>query len=422
VHATHPSELPESASEARFHRIVFLTDQVPTASTPERLESRLREEVRNQDKPSEPYFSSFIPTLLVGDAPRPLRPRRTREVLGMGDSRPRFERDLRLLRIDPKKIRRHWETDQRGSSRPSVPFGVRLLKKNPAIRESMWRWARAVTNRQVGIAISGGGATSYRMVPLLEKLAEKGVPIDLVSGVSGGALIGAYFCKDGLAGLDQAVNNAGLFQLGTVASIFSTESVRWVVDRDLSSSRIGDIEVRLVALTTELHRGAAPKAVVVEEGTLGEAVRMSGSAPGLFAPTKMEDVRYADGGTASLVPARVLEDYGADLVFACNTIPGPLSRNPFEANPLGEFFYSRTPWGRIMDVWVTGAYLAQQTSFLEGSDADGFFNPEPQKRPLVETFLFYKAREIVRRSAEDPATEDAAASFADRWREFISGS
>jgi predicted acylesterase/phospholipase RssA len=416
VNATHPSQLPAFNSEVRFHRIVFLTDREPTANDPASLECHLREELRSGDPHSGPYFSSFIATLLVGGSPRPPESLRTRNT---GDSRPRFERDMRLLQTDPDEIRRHWEKNELGVAQPSTLFGVELFERYPAIRESMWRWARAVTNRQVGVAISGGGATAYRMVPLFQKLAEEEVPIDMVSGVSGGALIGAYYCKDGLEGLEQAVKSCKIFQLGTLAAMLNSATIRWVVDRDLSHAGIGDLEVRLVALTTKLHQGQVPEPVVVEEGTLGEAVRLSGSAPGLFAPTEIADVRYADGGAVTFVPARILEDYGADLVFACNTIPGPRCGNPFGENELGKFIYSETLLGRVIDLWVTGAFLAQQVGYEAGHDADAYFTPKPQDRPLLESFLFFRAEEIVERSKQDAAAIDAAAAFANRWRQFI---
>src|SRR5205809_555624 len=54
------------------------------------------------------------------------------------------------------------------------------------------RWARAVTNRQVGIALSGGGATSAALVPFLEDLQRYNIPFDVVGGLSGGAVLGLY--------------------------------------------------------------------------------------------------------------------------------------------------------------------------------------------------------------------------------------
>ena len=44
--------------------------------------------------------------------------------------------------------------------------------------------------KKVGIALSGGGARGFAHVGVLKALADKGIPIDLVSGVSAGSFVG----------------------------------------------------------------------------------------------------------------------------------------------------------------------------------------------------------------------------------------
>src|SRR5205814_2060077 len=70
------------------------------------------------------------------------------------------------------------------------------------MRDSFSRLGRAMTHRRVGLALGGSGAWSYGHVALIHALLALDVPIDMVSGSSGGAIAGTYYCARGEAGLD----------------------------------------------------------------------------------------------------------------------------------------------------------------------------------------------------------------------------
>src|SRR5439155_10516338 len=99
--------------------------------------------------------------------------------------RSRLKRDSCRLRLDVSEIAGLW--DQAQSTGTVESFHDTVFLKHPAYRRTAGRWARAVTNRRVGLAVSGGGATSYRRVPLIGMLEARGAPIDVGGGVSGGA-------------------------------------------------------------------------------------------------------------------------------------------------------------------------------------------------------------------------------------------
>jgi predicted acylesterase/phospholipase RssA len=248
------------------------------------------------------------------------------------------------------------------------------------------------------------------------------VPLDLVSGVSGGTLVGAYYCKDGRRGLQRCVENGLRFQLLLFGAMLDSRLIRWQVDWDLESARVEDLEVRLVAVTTALKRGRRPDAHAVCAGTLGEAVQASGAAPGLFSPTERRDgprgrmTRYTDGYLCRLIPARVLPDYGADLVIAFNTIAGPRRRNPFGGWEIGEFLYSKTPVGRFIDFWVSQAFLLERCSDEVAEDAHLFIEPLPDDEPLLEALRFAQARQIVEQ-ARAPLRKEVE-RCVDLWRRF----
>jgi hypothetical protein len=149
-------------------------------------------------------------------------------------------------------------------------------------RVSAMRWARAVLDQRVGVALGGSGAFGYRNVALLEALEARGVPVDFVSGCSSGALIGAYLCVLGAAGLSRVVERGPAFAQAVPLLPFSTRPIEWALDADLHGARLEALDRPLLPVATDIARG---RPVVLTRGTVAFGVRASAAAPGLFAPT-----------------------------------------------------------------------------------------------------------------------------------------
>jgi predicted acylesterase/phospholipase RssA len=440
-----------------FHRIVYVTDKAPQR-LPDGLEALLVSDARPRSADDDPYFCSFIPSVIAKGPQHDrspvsafassraslLRPvaetfgiktgfetRRVDDEFQQQRKIPvrgrRLRRDRCCLRFDLPYLSQHWdEWNKKGAGR-RTSFPQAMFQTQPAYQETASRWGRAVTNRQVGLALSGGGASSYKLVPLIHMLHASNVPLDVVGGVSGGALIGAYYCHSGLTGLRTCVEQGMLFGAFVAGAVMNSKSIQVKVDWDLGSSRVEDLEVRFVPLTTALHASWPPEGCVVISGTLGEAVRASGSAPLGFGRTRINGTRYADGATASLIPARAVKDYGADFVVACNSIPGPQTGNPLTAlkrwpllQQAGELAVNCIPLvGRVIDLGVSAAYLVQEASREVAQDAHVYIEAGPQVIPFMESFEFWRAEEF---ASEDLLTtavlQIKAQECQQRWTEF----
>jgi NTE family protein len=288
-------------------------------------------------------------------------------------------------------------------------------------RATAERWARAVTNRRVGVALSGGGACAYRTLPLLRALAAAGVPLDVVSGVSGGALMGAYLCAGGVAGLARAERRGRRFLLAMLGAIVWSGCIERVLDHDLGSARVEQLETLFAPVTTEL--GDPPGARIVSAGTIGEAVRASAAAPVLFGPTRKGGRRYADGAAATMLPAAVLTGCGADLTLACTCVPPPTRGNPFGRTLVTRLVHRwvrRTPLGRLVDAWVATSMLLHTASRLAGRDAQVSWQPSGVHDPLGEALRFDRADAIVADAAVRDRASIARAVTQVRalWREL----
>ncbi|MBX3027149.1 hypothetical protein KF840_19795 [bacterium] len=420
-----------------MHRIVYLTDTLPKRMPPAlfpllfpatRRRARVRyvngEIVHHWTRKDEgPFFSSFIAALT-----RPLEDENFAttevDVEVDGEKRPlhwRVERDhCRVWRLDPDAVQAAW--DRAGTGPDRARRLLRAVDAMAGARETAERWARAVTNRSVGIALSGGGASSYAVIPLLRGLAQAKVPIDVFSGVSGGAFLGAYYCRDGLAGLERAIRDGVLYQFALLPNTLTSAVGGWVVDHTLGKTLLGQTEVRFAPVTVRLEAGKPPRARRVVSGTLGDAVQVSGAAPLLFAPVSRDDagsrVRYADGALALLIPARILRDVGADLLFACNCIAGPRDANPIAALPGVRWIYDLTPLGGLSDLWVSATYMQQRFGRAVNPDVSAFFEPPLEAAPGIMSAFFAAAGRIVRRAECSQELKESLRDFERKWRAF----
>ncbi|WP_223640904.1 cyclic nucleotide-binding and patatin-like phospholipase domain-containing protein [Corallococcus sp. EGB] len=317
------------------------------------------------------------------------------------------------------RLRLDWErlVVRPGDARPLEALGL-----DAGTRDALSRWARAITGRRVGLALSGGGVWGFYHVHLLRRLAALDVPVDLLSSASMGSLVGAYYCgtaRDGREGLDglrrlQHRARGGHLSAAALSSVVTTQAMEWLVRGDLGDLALEELPMGFLPVTTDLTTG---RCVVLEKGPLALAVRASGSAPGVWAPTLQPPARYVDGAFTSMVPVDVLLDAGADLVFSSNIFPSGHhhAARPLLPGAVGLFLSALNPVARAKDLLASGVLLLHRNGDLESARGDLRYDVGARDQPLLGAMRFTHVDEVLDEAARDMGLEQKLLELKQAW-------
>ncbi|KPK89019.1 MAG: hypothetical protein AMJ94_13365 [Deltaproteobacteria bacterium SM23_61] len=213
---------------------------------------------------------------------------------------------------------------------------------------------------QIGVALGGGGARGLAHLGVLCVLERAKIPIDLMSGTSMGALVGAAYAltprcdfvadkfrryleskefqktnPDFLREPDQEAKPTfkGIFHRFATyikKGVFYTQSLtrKAPISEEDFTQNIGFLldpvnmettKIPLAVVALDLKTG---EEVVLKEGSLQKAVSASCAIPGILPPVILEDRYLVDGGWVDRVPVDPLRKMGADLVIAVDVAEG----------------------------------------------------------------------------------------------------
>jgi predicted acylesterase/phospholipase RssA/CRP-like cAMP-binding protein len=171
------------------------------------------------------------------------------------------------------------------------------------------RLARLITGRANIVVLGGGGARGFAHFGVARALHEAGIPVDGIVGTSAGAVIGGLIARVG----------DPLEAQELMLDWF--ESVRW--RRDFNPPRLAVTSGRLMTEgLQDLGGGLAIEQLPIgfaavscdlvsagpfvhDRGPLWQAIRSSGSVPGLFPPVQVGDRLLVDGGLVANMPTEI---------------------------------------------------------------------------------------------------------------------
>ena len=194
--------------------------------------------------------------------------------------------------------------------------------------DDVGRIARIICGRAVAVVLGGGGARGLAHVGLLETMNEKGVPIDIIGGVSQGSYVAAAWAKTCALSptativkqLARAVASTWNFVTSLTLPLVSwTSGAHFddVIHEALGSVQIEDLPgPRFFCVSLNVSDGAI---AVHDRGPLWRYVRASMSVVRLLPPVYDRDQKklLVDGGYASNLPVDVLHALVPGAVGLC---------------------------------------------------------------------------------------------------------
>lgn len=201
----------------------------------------------------------------------------------------------------------------------------------------------------IGLVLSGGGARGAAHVGVLKVLEELRIPVDIITGTSMGGVVGGLYAygyspaelENQLVTIDWGdvfydkpprkhlsfrrkqddynfmVNLEVFYQKGhfTLPTGLIYGQKLNLLLKSLTPSAPGKFDalpIRFRAVAQDIETG---EAVVLEDGSLANAMRASMSIPGVFTPVERNEQLLVDGGLINNLPVKLARDLGADILI-----------------------------------------------------------------------------------------------------------
>jgi NTE family protein len=171
---------------------------------------------------------------------------------------------------------------------------------------------------RVGIALAGGFARGIAHIGVLRVLREAGIPVDVVSGTSVGALIATAYCAGAPLEMMQRIAHETKFTdfgrwTPSWLGLATNNRLEDFIARFTTIKRFEELQKPLAIATTDINLGLP---VYYHGGPLAPPLRASCAYPGLFVPVKYEGRTLVDGFLTALVPIEGTLLLGAEIVIA----------------------------------------------------------------------------------------------------------
>lgn len=210
--------------------------------------------------------------------------------------------------------------------------------------------------KKVAVVLSGGGAKGIAHIGALKVIEEAGIPIDYVVGTSMGSIVGGlYSIGYDAAMLDSLARNekwpfllsdqvlrkymslperersdrylltypfaknkekripTGLIRGQNLGLLFAKLAIGYE-DADFSK-----FPIPFACVASDVVNG---EKVVLDKGSLPEAMRSSMAIPGVFTPVRKDSMLLVDGGIVDNFPTDIAKERGADIIIGVDVQSG----------------------------------------------------------------------------------------------------
>ena len=172
--------------------------------------------------------------------------------------------------------------------------------------------------KDIALALSSGGARGLAHIGVIEELEAQGYHITSMAGCSMGALIGGVYAagnleefRDWMKTIDRKkMLELTDFSLSLNHLVKGTRIIKAIMEF-VPDVRIEDLPSPYCAVATDWISG---REVVIDKGSLFEAIRASISLPTFYEPVRRDGMILIDGGVVNPIPMNRVQRHEGDLL------------------------------------------------------------------------------------------------------------
>ena len=172
--------------------------------------------------------------------------------------------------------------------------------------------------KDVALVLSSGGARGLAHIGAIEELESQGYRISSIAGCSMGALIGGVYAADKLPEFREWMKTIDKkkmleltdFSLSLNHIVKGTRIIKAIMEF-VPDVLIEDLPIPYCAVATDWISGHE---VVIDKGSLFEAIRASISLPSFYEPVRRDGMILIDGGVVNPIPMNRVKRQPGDIL------------------------------------------------------------------------------------------------------------
>ena len=172
--------------------------------------------------------------------------------------------------------------------------------------------------KDIALVLSSGGARGLAHIGVIEELESQGYHITSIAGCSMGALIGGVFAAGKLEEFREWMKTVDRkkmleltdFSLSLNHIVKGTRIIKAIMEF-VPDVLIEDLPIPYCAVATDWISG---REVVINKGSLFEAIRASISLPSFYEPVQRDGMILIDGGVVNPIPMNRVQRHEGDLL------------------------------------------------------------------------------------------------------------
>lgn len=216
-------------------------------------------------------------------------------------------------------------------------FGGIILNSN---KYNIINMAKSKKKIKIALALGSGGWRGLAHIGVIKALLKNNIPIDIIAGVSTGALMGGFFAAtNDIERVEHVMSNIQSRQIWSVfrdvrfshGGLVGGTRYRQMIAKYVEQKKIEDLDRKFATLAVDFKTG---KRVILDSGDLATAIHASSAVPFIFKPVEINGHFLIDGAVKTPVPVILAQNMGADVVIAINLYKNVFPLKSMRHNPM----------------------------------------------------------------------------------------